>query len=83
MGNCLGAGSNGTSKTGKYWYMFKLPPALTGKDLVESGITQDVDPNTGQPVVTMQFTGKGSDAFKRITEAEYNRGRATPARPAS
>ncbi len=75
VGNCPGAGSNGTSKSGKYWYMFKLPPALTGKDLVESGITQDVDPNTGQPVVTLQFTGKGSAAFKRITEAEYNRGR--------
>jgi SecD/SecF fusion protein len=75
VGNCSGAGSNGTSKTGEYWYLFKLPPALTGKDLVESGISADVDPNTGQPIVTLQFTGKGSDAFKRITEAEYNRGR--------
>jgi SecD/SecF fusion protein len=74
-GNCPGAGSNGISKTGIYWYLFKLPPALTGKDLVESGISADVDPNTGQPIVTLQFTGKGSAAFKRITEAEYNRGR--------
>jgi len=74
-GNCRGAGTNGTSKTGEYWYLFKLPPALTGSDLVESGITSDVDPQSGLPIVTLQFTGKGSDAFKRITEAEYQRGR--------
>ena len=75
VGQCPGAGSNGTSKIGKYWYLFKLPPALTGKDLVESGISADTDPNSGQPIVTLQFTGKGSKAFKRITELEYNRGR--------
>ena len=34
----------------------------------------DVDPNTGQPIVTLQFTGHGSQEFKRITRAEYNRG---------
>ncbi len=88
---CPGAGSNGTAKSGKYWYLFKYtprtvtpsgavvnpngPPELTGNDLVESGITQDVDPNTGQAIVTLQFTGHGSKEFKRITEAEYNRGR--------
>jgi preprotein translocase subunit SecD len=73
--NCPGAGSNGSSKIGKYWYLFKLPPALTGKDLVESGIGEDTDPNTGQPIVTLRFTGKGSAAFRRMTEAEYSRGR--------
>ncbi|HEY2310759.1 MAG TPA: protein translocase subunit SecD [Gaiellaceae bacterium] len=72
---CPGAGQNGTSQNGKYWYLFKLPPALTGKDLVESGITADVDQNTGSPIVTLQFTHHGSDEFKRITEAEFNRGR--------
>ena len=89
--NCPGAGANGTSKSGKYWYLFKYtpavtqkdgtvvnpngPPELTGKDLVESGITSDVDPNSGQPIVGLQFTHHGSDEFKRITQAEYNRGR--------
>ena len=59
--NCSGAGRNGTSKSGKYWYLFKYtptvttpsgavlhpngPPELTGSDLVESGIHADVDPN--------------------------------------
>jgi SecD/SecF fusion protein len=75
VGNCPGAGRNGTSKDGKYWYLFKLPPALTGKDLVESGITTDVDPNTGLPIVTLQFTGHGGKEFQRITKLEYDRGR--------
>jgi SecD/SecF fusion protein len=89
--NCPGAGANGTSKSGKYWYLFKYtpavtkkdgtvvnpngPPELTGNDLVESGISSDVDPDSGQPIVTLQFTHHGSDEFKRITQAEYNRGR--------
>jgi SecD/SecF fusion protein len=88
---CPGAGSNGRSPDGKYWYLFKYtprtvtksgavvnpdgPPELTGQDLVESGIAADVDPNSGHPIVTLQFTGHGSNEFKRITEAEYNRGR--------
>jgi hypothetical protein len=68
--NCPGA-----SKGGESWYLLKLPPALSGNDLVESGIASDVDPNTGQPIVTLQFTHAGSQAFRRITQAEYNRGR--------
>jgi SecD/SecF fusion protein len=78
---CIGAGSNGVSKDGVYWYLFKYhpgspngPPALTGNDLVESGISAQLDPNTSQPVVTLQFTGKGTKAFQRITKAEYDRG---------
>jgi SecD/SecF fusion protein len=91
VGNCLGAGQSGTSKDGKYWYLLKYkptftkkdgtvvnpngPPELTGKDLVESGITTDVDQTTGKPIVNLQFTSHGSSEFKRITENEYNRGR--------
>jgi SecD/SecF fusion protein len=80
---CPGAGSNGTSKSGKYWYLFKYfpkrtdgPPELTGHDLVESGITADVDPTSGQPIVTLQFTNHGSKEFQHITQLEYNRGKA-------
>jgi len=72
---CAGAGSNGRSKSGEYWYLFKLPPALTGKDLVESGIAADVDPNTTQPIVRLQFNGRGGRAFQDITRKEYDRGR--------
>ena len=70
MQNCPGAPKSGAS-----WYLLKLPPPLSGKDLVESGIAKTVDPNTGQPIVTLQFTHAGSQAFRRITQAEYNRGR--------
>jgi preprotein translocase subunit SecD len=65
----------GVSKTGESWYLLKLPPALSGKDLVESGIAKTVDPNSGQPIVTLQFTHAGSRAFQRLTKAEYDRGR--------
>jgi preprotein translocase subunit SecD len=80
VGNCPRTGGTGASKSGEYWYLLKLPPALTGRDLVESGIAADVDPNTGQPIVTLQFTGHGSKEFKRITQAEYNRGRVNARR---
>jgi SecD/SecF fusion protein len=81
-GNCLGAGSNGTSKSGKYWYLFKFfpdrtdgPPQLTGDDLVESAISAGPDPQTGQPVVMLQFTKHGGHEFQIITRDEYKRGR--------
>ncbi len=82
---CPGAGQNGASPSGKYWYLFKYfpsppnpaggPPQLTGLDLVESGITADVDQTSGAPIVTLQFTHHGSKEFQDITRAEYNRGR--------
>ncbi len=90
VANCPGAGSNGTSQSNKYWYLFKYtprtvtksgevinpngPPELTGNDLVESGVLADVD-QSGQPIVTLQFTHHGSQQFQRITKLEYDRGR--------
>jgi preprotein translocase subunit SecD len=71
IGSCPGA----DSKSGESWYLLKLPPALTGKDLRESGIAAEVDPSSGTPTVTMGLTRKGSKAFQRITKAEYDRGR--------
>jgi SecD/SecF fusion protein len=80
-GSCLGAGTNGVSKTGTYWYLFKYhpgspngPPELTGKELIESNIQADTDPQTGQAEVLLSFTGAGSKAFQRITRLEYQRG---------
>ena len=68
------------SPNGTYWYLFKYfpdrnggPPELTGNDLVESGIAADLDQN-GQPEVVLQFTGKGSNAFQKITKHEYDEG---------
>jgi SecD/SecF fusion protein len=49
-------------------------PQMTGKELKLSGTQADVDPTTGQPIVTMQFTGKGNKLFHQITRAEAQRG---------
>jgi SecD/SecF fusion protein len=50
-------------------------PQMSGGDLKLSGTRQDFDPNTGQPIVTMQFTGKGNKLFHQITRDEAQRGR--------
>ncbi|HLX32639.1 MAG TPA: protein translocase subunit SecF [Gaiellaceae bacterium] len=78
---CIGAGTNGKSPNGVYWYLFKYtptakngPPELTGKDLVESNVYADTDPNTGAPIVRLGFTGKGGREFQAITQAEFQRG---------
>jgi SecD/SecF fusion protein len=50
-------------------------PQMTGGDLKLSGTRQDFDPTTNEPVVLMQFTGSGSDKFRKVTSAEYQRGK--------
>ena len=67
-----------------YYYLFKhgvYPgdsnspyPQMTGKELKLSGTQADVDPSSGQPIVTMQFTGKGNKLFHQITRNEAQRG---------
>src|SRR5207248_11393895 len=49
-------------------------PNLTGKELKLSGTRQDFDPSTGQPVVLMQFNGKGNKEFFKVTRNEGLRG---------
>jgi preprotein translocase subunit SecD len=72
---CPRVESGAASASGKSWYLLRLPPAVTGKDLVESGTQATVDANSGQPIVTIRLTRNGSQEFRRITQAEYNRGR--------
>jgi SecD/SecF fusion protein len=71
---CPGLSTNkGQPKEGQtFWYLFKEPPALTGKDLKASGIRADYQ--SGSPVVLLAFTGKGNQAFHTITRNEYTRG---------
>ena len=67
-----------------YYYLFKhgvYPfdsnspyPQMTGKDLALAGTQADIDPNTGQPIVTIQFKGKGNGLFHQITRNEAQRG---------
>jgi SecD/SecF fusion protein len=76
-------GTNGPPPSNVY-YLFKHQigkvPELTGNDLKLSGTRADIDPNTGQPIVLMQFTGKGGKQFHAITREEAFRGklRQTP-----
>ena len=66
-----------------YFYLFKFDPnnasepvpEMTGEDLKLSGTRADLDPQTNEPIVLMQFTGKGSDTFQKITEQEAIRGK--------
>jgi SecD/SecF fusion protein len=49
-------------------------PNLTGKDLNLSGTRQDFDPANNQPVVLIQFNGKGNKAFYNVSKNEAVRG---------
>src|SRR5205807_7601330 len=57
---------NPTSKNG--------PPEMTGQDLNLGGTRADIDPQSNEPVVLMQFTGHGSHQFEKITKAEAKAG---------
>jgi SecD/SecF fusion protein len=74
----VGAVSPGTV----YFYLFKHDldaeqpvPQMRGDDLQLSGTRADFDPQTGLPIVLMQFTDAGADKFHEITRAEAQRGR--------
>jgi len=49
-------------------------PNMGGEELKLSGTRQDFDPTTGDPVVLMQFTGKGNKIFHEVTKNEAIRG---------
>jgi SecD/SecF fusion protein len=60
--------------TQTYYYLFNFRPdaeepipEMTGKDLDTSGVRQDFDPRTSEPIVLMAFTDAGADKFHDIT----------------
>ncbi len=66
-----------------YYYLFEHDlngdppvPQMTGNMLKLSGTRQDFDPQSGLPIVTMQFTGQGNKRFHEISRDEAIRGRA-------
>ena len=69
----------GTVATQRLWYLLRYDPPeipeMTGADLKLSGTRQDFDTRTGQPIVTMEFTGAGEDKFARITRDIATRGK--------
>ena len=49
-------------------------PELTGEDLNADGTRQDFDPQSGQPIVLLDFTDEGADKFHDITRELSQRG---------
>ena len=80
-GNCLSA-QQVTTKKVFYLLKHREPnaegengiPEMTGNELKLSGTRADIDTTTNQPIVTMQFTGKGKKIFHTITRREAQRG---------
>jgi SecD/SecF fusion protein len=76
---CLGA--RAASPSGSYYYLMNFfpnrtgntVPEMTGGDLVLSGTRADFGQGGG-PIVTLQFTGHGSNQFQKITKEEAQRG---------
>ena len=77
-----GQAGGGASPDQTNYYLFKYDPPkvpqMTGEDLKLSGTRADFDTSPGgggQPIVTMEFTGKGSGKFEKITRDEWIRGK--------
>jgi SecD/SecF fusion protein len=77
-----GQNGSGASPDQTNYYLFSYDPPrvpqMTGEDLNLSGTRADFDTSpggAGRPIVTMEFTGKGSDKFEEITRAEWIRGK--------
>src|SRR4051794_32297164 len=54
------------------WFVLHDNPELKGTDLKDP--KQNYDPQTNEPIVTFNFTGKGRDAFQSVTKRLAERG---------
>jgi len=77
-----GQDGGGVAPDRTYYYLFKWQPPdipqMTGEDFKLSGTRADFDTSpggAGRPIVTMEFTGGGSDKFEEITRNLWIRGR--------
>jgi SecD/SecF fusion protein len=72
----------GVSAAQPWYYLYKYQPnnsenpipELTGDDLNADGTRQDFDPQTGEPIVLLDFTDEGGDKFHDITRRLAQRG---------
>jgi len=79
---CPGAQGAGVLPDRTYYYLLEYDPPnvpqMTGEDLKLSGTRADYDTSPGaggRPIVTMEFTNRGSDRFEEITRNEWLRGK--------
>jgi SecD/SecF fusion protein len=79
VGEVVCPGVQEVNPTKNSWYLFRYDPPtvpeMTGADLKLRGTQQDFDTQTGEPIVTLSFTGKGADRFQEITRREAQRGK--------
>jgi len=79
--SCVGTECPTSGAGNEGFYLFKhstnpanpIPP-MTGAQLKLSGTQADFDPNTGAPIVTMQFTSEGKKIFHTLTARLARRG---------
>jgi SecD/SecF fusion protein len=77
---CPGVGEFPVTQT--YYYLVKYQPddaerpipEITGEDLNADGTRQDFNPQTNQPIVTLEFTDRGGEKFHDITRELARRG---------
>jgi SecD/SecF fusion protein len=76
-----GPQGSGVAPDRTYYYLFAYDPPrvpqMTGEDFKLSGTRADFDTSpggAGRPIVTMEFTGAGSDKFEDITRLLWTRG---------
>jgi SecD/SecF fusion protein len=80
-------GVNAVNPTQTFYYLFEYRPGaeedpvpqITGEDLRLDGTRQDFDPQTNEPVVTLEFTDEGGDRFHEVTRELARRGRSQAA----
>jgi len=77
-----GQDGGGVAPDRTYYYLFQYDPPkipqMTGEDFKLSGTRADFDTSpggAGRPIVTMEFTGAGSNKFEEITRNLHVRGR--------
>jgi SecD/SecF fusion protein len=61
-----------SNKEFNQFFVIRDNPELKGTDLKNP--EQAFDPTTNEPIVTFQFTGKGREAFQRVTKRLADRG---------
>jgi SecD/SecF fusion protein len=72
----------GVTAAQPWYYLYKYQPddaenpvpELTGDDLNADGTRQDFDPQSGEPIVLLDFTDAGGDKFHDITRTLAQRG---------
>jgi len=69
------------NKTFEQYYVVRDNPELSGNELKNP--KQNTDPQTNENIVTFEFTGKGREAFQRVTKrlAERGQQKQVPGQP--